>query len=251
MLYLRSLAFNTVFYLNLVVFMLGFAGIFFLPRRHGLVVVRWWARSSLFWMRTLAGIRFELRGRENLPDGPCIVGAKHQSAFETFALLDVVEEPVFILKRELTFLPIFGWYLKKFEMIPVDRGKGRRAIEAFMPLVREAFARGRQLLIFPEGTRTRPGSQPRYKIGVGHIYERSGVPCVPVALNSGLYWPRRGFRRYPGTIVVEILPAIPPGFSLTEFMTRLQDDIEAACERLYAEAEVRDGRAVHRQAAGS
>ena len=235
MLFLRSLAFNAAFYLNLTVFMIGFAVIFFLPRRIGLPVIKLWAKSSIWWLEKIAGVKFEVEGLENLPQGPFILASKHQSAFETFALLTLVDEPVFILKRELLFLPIFGWYLQKFEMIPIDRSKGRKAIEGFMPKVMAAFEKGRQLIIFPEGTRTKPGATPHYKVGVGHIYEAGNVPCVPVALNSGLHWPRNGFFRYPGTIRFRILPPIAPGLSLTDFLVRLENEIETATRELEAQ----------------
>ena len=242
MTFLRSLLFNIVFYLNTLVLMVLFSPVLFLPRRWGFGAVRTWVRTSLWWLRVLAGVRLEVRGKELLPEGGFILAAKHQSAFETFALLTLVDDFTYILKRELMWMPFFGWYLQKFEMIPVNRGKGRKAIEDFMPKARAAFAKGRTLLIFPEGTRTRPGSAPKYKIGVGHIYVQSGVPCVPVALNAGLYWPRQGFMRYPGTIVVEILPPIEPGLTLTDFMTRLEHDIEVASDRLIVEASERDNR---------
>jgi 1-acyl-sn-glycerol-3-phosphate acyltransferase len=242
MIFLRSLLFNIVFYLNTSFFMLGFLFLFLLPRDWGMFSARLWAKTSIWWLKVIAGTDFEVRGRENLPKGSYILASKHQSAFETFALLLMVEDPVYILKKELMFVPFFGWYLKKFQMIPVDRGKGRKAIEDFMPKVLKSFARGRQLLIYPEGTRTSPGAAAKYKIGVGHIYERGGVPCVPMALNAGCYWSRQSFLRHKGTIVFEVLPAIEPGLSITDFMIRLENDIETASNALIVEANQRDGR---------
>ena len=244
MVLLRSLIFNIAFYLNTLFLMVFFSILFFLPRDWGVFSIKLWARSSMWLLKVLTGTKCEFRGLENLPEGPFILASKHQSAFETFALVTIVKDPVYILKRELMFMPIFGWYLKKFQMIPVHRGKGRKAIEDFMPKVRSAFAKGRQLLIYPEGTRTRPGAAAKYKIGVGHIYTEANVPCVPVALNTGLYWSRQSFRRYPGTIVIEVLPPIPTGLELTEFMLKMEASIETASNALIKEAKERDGRTV-------
>ena len=141
-----------------------------------------------------------------------------------------------MFKRELQWIPIFGWYAWKSRMIPVDRGARGGAMAGMIARAREEFARGRQIIIFPEGTRTAPGAPPAYRQGVAQLYAASGVPCLPVALNSGLYWPRRKFLRYPGTIVLEVLDPIPPGLGGEEFAERLEREIEAATGRLVAEA---------------
>jgi 1-acyl-sn-glycerol-3-phosphate acyltransferase len=160
---------------------------------------------------------------------------KHQSTWETFALLWLFSDPAFILKRELQWIPLFGWYAWKARMIPVDRGKGSQALAAMTERARAALAEGRQIVIFPEGTRRAPGAEPSYKFGAAHLYGETGVTCLPIALNSGLFWPRRSFLRYPGTIVVEILDPIVPGLDKTEFAKRLQHDIESTTARLVAE----------------
>ncbi len=169
--------------------------------------------------------------------GPLIVAAKHQSTWETFALLRLFDDFTFIVKRELMWIPIFGWCMWKGRMIPVDRGAGSQALNDMTARAREEIRTGRQLIIFPEGTRRAPGAEPRYKFGVAHLYAEVGVPCVPVALNSGLFWPRRAFMRLPGTIVVEFLPPIPPGLDKQAFFARLQSDIETATARLIAEGQ--------------
>ena len=134
-------------------------------------------------------------------------------------------------------MPFFGWYAMKAGMIPVDRGRRGQALADMTERARAELDRGRQIVIFPEGTRRAPGAEPRYKFGIAHLYGETGIPCLPIALNSGLFWPRRSFRRYPGTLVAEVLDPIPPGLSKEDFAARLQQDIEAATARLIAEGE--------------
>jgi 1-acyl-sn-glycerol-3-phosphate acyltransferase len=152
--------------------------------------------------------------------------------WETFALLQFFDRPLFIYKRELGFIPMFGWYLIKSKMIGVDRSGGMRSLMEMARRAPQEVRGGRQLIIFPEGTRTAVGAPPDYKTGVGQIYVNSGVPCVPVALNSGLFWPRRTFMRYPGTLVVEFLDPLPPGLSRKDFIERISTSIEAATNRI-------------------
>lgn len=232
----RSIAFNALFYLNTLVFLIIALPTFFLPYRGIIAVARAWGRVNLVLLRVVAGITYEIRGREKLPKGPIIVASKHQSAWETFSLLPLFDNPVFILKRELQWIPIFGWLTIKGRMVPVDRGGGAAALNAMIERARIELARNRQLIIFPEGTRRPPGAEPRYKYGVAHLYVAEGVPCVPIALNSGLFWPRRSLRMRPGRVLVEILDPIAPGLGKDEFLKRLQDEIEGATARLIAEA---------------
>jgi 1-acyl-sn-glycerol-3-phosphate acyltransferase len=180
----------------------------------------------------ICNTKVEYRGLDKIPKGPLIVASKHQSMWETFALLQFFEQPLFILKRELMWIPFFGWYLKKCNMIGIDRSAGGRALLAMTRRAGEAVRRGRQLIIFPEGTRRPVDAPPDYKTGVGQIYASSGVPCIPVALNSGLFWPRRTFMRYPGTLVVEFLDPLPAGLPRKEFTARIKVSIEAATKRL-------------------
>ncbi|QEL25283.1 1-acyl-sn-glycerol-3-phosphate acyltransferase [Bosea sp. F3-2] len=237
MLVLRSLAFNTLFYANLVLWLIFvILPALLLPRRILLAVAIAWSRSSLWLLRVVAGTRCEISGIENIPQGGLMVAAKHQSFVETFALVTVFQNPVFILKRELTWIPGFGWALSKLRMIPVNRGARARALSDVTRRAKvELGQNGRQLLIFPEGTRRPPGAPPAYKFGAAHLYAELGVPCVPVALNTGLYWPRRKFLRRPGTIRIEILPPIMPGLDKVTFQHELQGRIEPACDRLLAQ----------------
>jgi 1-acyl-sn-glycerol-3-phosphate acyltransferase len=231
----RSILFNILFYLNLVVLLVVALITLALPRRAVLKMAELWGRVSVWLLRAVCGTKVELRGLENLPDGALIVAAKHQSTWETFALLRLFDDFTFIVKRELMWIPIFGWCMWKGGMIPVDRGAGSQALIDMTVRAQKEIRSGRQLIIFPEGTRRPPGAAPRYKFGVAHLYAEVGVPCVPVALNSGLFWPRRALLRLPGTIVVEFLPPIPPGLDKETFQRRLQSDIETATARLVAE----------------
>jgi 1-acyl-sn-glycerol-3-phosphate acyltransferase len=231
----RSVLFNILFYLNLVVLLFVALITLALPRRAVLKMAELWGRVSVWLLRVVCGTRVELRGLENLPKGALIVAAKHQSTWETFALLKLFDDFTFIVKRELMWIPIFGWCMWKGRMIPVDRGAGSQALVDMTERAKREIRTGRQLVIFPEGTRRAAGAEPRYKFGVAHLYGEIGVPCVPVALNSGLFWPRRAFMRFPGTIVVEFLPPISPGLDKQAFFARLQSDIESATARLIEE----------------
>uniref|UniRef100_A0A9E8A0M9 1-acyl-sn-glycerol-3-phosphate acyltransferase n=1 Tax=Bosea sp. NBC_00436 TaxID=2969620 RepID=A0A9E8A0M9_9HYPH len=237
MLVLRSLVFNVLFYANLILWLIfGVLPAMLLPQRMLLAVAIGWARSALWLMRAVAGMRCEITGLENIPQGGLMVGAKHQSFLETFALITIFRNPVFILKRELTWIPVFGWALTKLRMIPVNRGARARALSDVTRRAKvELGQNGRQLLIFPEGTRRAPGAPPAYKFGAAHLYAELGVPCVPVALNTGLYWPRRKFLRRPGTVRIEILPPIEPGLDKVAFQNLLQERVEAASDRLLAQ----------------
>src|SRR5436305_146655 len=199
MLALRSLALNVLFYLSLVLHIIAALPTFFLPRRAFRAVAKSWGRTSNALL-AVAGIRVELRGVEKIPPGALLVAAKHQSVWETFTLLTLFDDPAYVFKRELLWIPVFGWYAWKSRMIPVDRRARGGAIAGMVARARAELARGRQIIIFPEGTRTAPGAPPSYRHGIVQLYTAAGVPCLPVALNSGLYWPRRKFLRYPGTI---------------------------------------------------
>jgi 1-acyl-sn-glycerol-3-phosphate acyltransferase len=233
----RSLLFNALFYLNITIRMIVALPTILLPYSflHG--VLRRYASSTLWFLRVVCGTGAEWRGREKLPSGPYIVACKHQSLWETFALFMLLPDPTYVLKRELMWLPLFGWLATKARMIPVDRGSHAKALASMIAAARREAAGGRQIVIFPEGTRRPPGAKPRYLPGVAFLYAELGLPCVPIALNSGLFWPRRSLRRHPGTVLVEVLDAIPPGLEKREFLMRLQNATEQATARLVAEGE--------------
>jgi len=236
MLALRSVAFNVLFYLNLVLHIVAALPTFVLPRRAFMTLAKSWGRTSNALLR-VAGIRVEMRGLEKIPPGALLVASKHQSVWETFALIPLFDDPAFIYKRELIWIPVFGWYLWKSDQVPVDRKARGGAMAGMIESAQQELARGRQIVIFPEGTRTAPGALPAYKSGLTNLYAATNVPCLPVALNSGVFWPRRKVLRYPGTIVLEVLDPIPPGLDRGSFAARVEADIEAATARLIAEGE--------------
>jgi 1-acyl-sn-glycerol-3-phosphate acyltransferase len=195
----------SVLLFGLVIALLGW----FLPVTFTDTLATRWARTNLWLQRLICGLGYSLEGRENLPDGGCIIMSKHQSAWETIALRGILRpDQSWVLKKELTQIPIFGWCLRLASSIPIDRSAGRRAV---LKVVEDGIARlaeGRQVIIFPEGTRTAPGQRRKYGIGGGVLAERSGAPVVPIAHNAGVYWRRRGVKKYPGTIHVVIGPAV-------------------------------------------
>jgi 1-acyl-sn-glycerol-3-phosphate acyltransferase len=225
-----------LFYVTTVLFLGLGSPLLFGPRSWAMWALALHARTELWLLKTIVGTELEVRGKEKLPKGACLVASKHQSAWETFALIPLFRDPAYLMKRELFWIPFHGWFSYKFKMIPVDRDKGPAALRRMLAEAKTRAAAGREIIIFPEGTRRAPGAPPDYKTGVFLLYEALGIPCVPVALNSGLFWPRRSLKRYPGTIIVEFLDPIPPGLSKREFLPRLQATIETASNRLIAEA---------------
>ncbi|MGH6854494.1 MAG: lysophospholipid acyltransferase family protein [Aestuariivirga sp.] len=231
----RSALFNILFYVNLALFLVLGSEFFLTPRKWSIRALQAWASTSLWLLRVLVRIEIEVRGREHIPQGAALVAGKHQSLWETFAILPYLDDPAMVVKKELTFIPFFGWFIRKFRMIAVERSAGPQALRNLIARGKQEIASGRQIVIMPEGTRRAPGDPPDYKPGAAALYGALDVPCVPFALNSGLYWPRRKFLRYPGTIILEFLPPIPAGVPRKDFQTRLEGDIETATGRLVAE----------------
>lgn len=240
MLATRSLLFNALFYLTLVVAMIIGLPTMLFGRKAIFALARLWAAIFVWLLDKICGLRLEYRGVENIPPGALLIAAKHQSFLETFALLKYAPDFAIILKRQLTYIPLFGLYLIVSKQIAIDRARGRQALQQITTAARSVFAAGRQVFIYPEGTRRPPGAPPKYKAGVTALYAETGVACLPVAVNTGLFWRRRGFLRRPGLAVIEYLPVIPPGLSRVEFTKRLQFTIESACDRLNAEAVEKD-----------
>lgn len=238
MIVIRSIVVNTTLYVSfLIVAILGIP--LLIAPKGALMVARFWARMNVWILEKVGGMRLEVRGRENLPDGGCIIAAKHQSALETFGIVPFVGDFAFILKRELNWMPLFGWYTSRAGMIGVNRGARAQALKDMTVEAKKAIARGRQIIIYPEGTRRPPGAPPVYKYGPVHLYSQLETVVVPVAVNTGLYWPRRSFMRYPGTAVLEFLEPIPPGMEAEAFKQKLEDVIETGTDRLMAEARAR------------
>ena len=196
---IRPLLFMIALYVSLIAFMLVGLVVLILPRQAMTVLAKLWSGYFLWLCRVGAGIKVEFRGMQHIPDGPLIVAVKHQSIWETFMLLGLFKDPCFILKRELTFIPFFGWFIYKMRNVPINRKDGSRAlIRLTKAAEREIHADGgRQILVFPEGTRRPPGAPPVYKFGVAKLYEGLSVPCLPIGLNSGMFWPRRSFLYKP------------------------------------------------------
>lgn len=236
MIILRSVLFNTAFYLNLVVQMIIMTPAYFLlPRRKAYVIAKNWVRSCHWLFAKIVGTTFEVEGMENLPKGGYIFAPKHQSFWDAYALLPWLDDPFYILKRELTWIPLFGWYIKKQRMVPVDRNARGKVMAAVMERTKAEMMSGRQLIIYPEGTRRPPGAPPEYKYGIARLYRDLEVPVVPVVMHPGLFWPRRKFLRYPGHFKVRVLPPIAPGMDPDAFLAHLVEVMEAASDRLLVE----------------
>ena len=236
MLALRSLAFNVAFYAWTFVMVLGSAWTLVLPPRHLIAAQRRWALGVNRLLRHVAGIEIEIRGRP--PAGACIVAAKHQSAWDTLIWHVELDAPAIVMKQELLAIPIYGRMCRRSGMIAIDRNGGARALKAMLEQAKAAVGHGRAVVVFPQGTRTPPGlpvEATPYQPGVAALYRTLHVPCVPVALNSGLFWPRRAFLRKPGRIVLEYLAPIPPGLDRKAFEAELIARIEGATARLEAE----------------
>ncbi len=199
-----------------------------LPSRFSDYLATRWGRVNLWLQRTICGLKYQLEGKDNLPDGPCIVMSKHQSAWETIGLRGILSpRQSWVLKEELTKIPVFGWGLRYAGSIPIDRSAGRRAVLKIIELGSQCLAEGRTVVIFPEGTRTAPGQRKKYGIGGGLLAERTGAVVIPIAHNAGLYWRRRGVKKYPGTVRIVVGPAIQSnGLKATEIMQQVENWIE-------------------------
>ncbi|MBX9682350.1 MAG: 1-acyl-sn-glycerol-3-phosphate acyltransferase [Hyphomicrobium sp.] len=234
---IRSLTFTAAFYLITAVFLVLGAWLLLVPRQWAMAGLALHSRTCLVLLRLICGTHIKVRGRENIPAGGCLIVAKHQSAWDTFALIPLFRDPAIVLKDELKWIPVYGWFCVKFGHIFVRRDKASAALKALIADARLRIAGNREIIIFPEGTRAAPGAKPDYKPGYVALYEALGVPAVPLALNSGLYWPRRSLMRYPGTIIVSVLPPLPPGLPRTEFRRAMEASIEAETARLVGDAQ--------------
>ena len=235
MILVRSLAFTLYFYLWSVIMALAMLPALLLPRRAMLTMFAFWGRGVILGLSAVCGIKVEVRGREHIPHGAALVAPKHQCMFDVFAQFVFLPNSCFVMKKELMWIPFMGWYSIKTGMIDIDRAGGAATLRQMIKDAIDRFGEGRQLVIFPEGTRGQPGLAGDYKPGIAGLYREFGVPCVPVATNSGVHWPAHGFLRRPGTIVFEFLEPIAPGMKRAAFMALLQEQIEAASQALIAE----------------
>jgi 1-acyl-sn-glycerol-3-phosphate acyltransferase len=231
---LRSLLFNVLFFAwTTVVVVFGVPTLLF-GRRGVYWIGQLWARGTFRLLEHVVGLRHRIVGREKLPPEPVIGAVKHQSSWDTMICSLLFKQPAYVLKRELTWIPFFGWYILCGGMIALDRGAGGSALRSMLRQARRAAEDGRSVLIYPEGTRTAPGEHRPYQPGVAGLYEQLKLPVVPIALNSGLFWPRRSFMKRPGVITLEILDPIAPGLDRRAFLTELERRLEAASQRLAA-----------------
>ncbi|MFT6558071.1 lysophospholipid acyltransferase family protein [Sneathiella sp.] len=199
-----------------------------------------WTRGIMFLMRTICGLKVEIRGQEYIPKGAGLIAAKHQSAFETMVFHALLKDPAMVLKKELLSIPIYGWYCKKTEMIAVDRNGHAAALKAMIKQAQDALSNDRPIVIFPEGTRSALDSDLPYQPGIAALYSKLDTPVTPMALNTGVFWPRKQFVCKPGTIIIEFLPPIPAGLKRKDFMAQLKDTIEPKTKEL-----VEEGRKAH------
>ena len=232
---LGSAAYTVAFYCWAIAVALALIPTLLLPRAVLRVGVRFWTRGIAFLLRHLAGIRWRLEGWENAPEGNYILVCKHQSEWESEIFINLLRDPVYIMKKELARIPVYGLYAYKMGMIIIDREGGARALRRMLRDAEAAVAANRTLVIFPEGTRVNPRERVPYQSGVAALYRTLGLPVLPMVHNSGLHWPKRTFRKIPGTIVLRALAPIPPGLSRAEFMTRLEETMEGAWRELYRE----------------
>lgn len=227
---IRSAIFHLVFYVWGVATALLCTPLLLGPTSWTLGMFHVWGRGNVVLLRLICGVKVEVRGKEHIPQGPALVAPKHQCMFDVFAQFTWLPASVFVMKKELNLIPWFGWYAAKVGTIDIDRSGGAAALKKMVARAKALFAKDRQVVIFPEGTRGKPGVKGDYKPGVAALYRELDVPVHPVATNSGVHW--RKFLRTPGTIVFEYLEPIPPGLKRGEFMRTLEDRIETASERL-------------------
>ncbi len=228
MTFLRSGLFMAWFLALTLVMAIIFLPLLAGPRKTAAWMARQWARATLWGLEVFCGIGMRVKGAA--PKGGVLVASKHMSMWDTLALYIVLDDPAIVLKRGLLYIPFYGWYLWKATAIAIDRSAGAEALRQMTRRASAVLAEGRPILIFPEGTRKKPGSAPDYKPGVAGLYGIFKVPCVPVALDSGRYW--QGFTKLPGTITLEFLEAVPPGLKRDAFMPLLQERIETATAAL-------------------
>lgn len=233
---IRSLLFNLFFYVWSLSLAIVFLPVVLMPVRHAQSVSRLWAGTSFLMLRFICGITYRVEGAEHRLPGPVIYASKHQSAWETLGFWLLIDNPIFVLKRELLWLPVFGLHLKHVGSIAIDRSGKTAAIRDLVKGGKRAMKDGYPIVIFPEGTRSQPGDKKPYSPGVAALYSQLNVPVVPVALNSGLCWSRNAFVKKPGVITVRFLPSIPPGLQGREFLNRLEEMVEKNTRELEAEA---------------
>lgn len=230
--FIRSLMFTAAFYLWSTVVAIVMTPLLLAPPGWMAPPVRLWAQVTMILVRIICGVRVEFRGLDHLPTGASLIGAKHQCMFDTIAPVTMLSNPAYVMRDSLLKIPFYGWYAVKAGMIPIDREGRAGALRAMLTLAKSRAREDRQIVIFPEGTRTAPGTTGEYKPGVAALYRALGLPCTPMATNSGVHWPAHGFLRRPGLVVYEFLEPLAPGLERTAFMSQLEDRLETASKAL-------------------
>lgn len=232
MIAVRSLVFVALFYLWSAIVAVCMLPLLLAPRRWMAPLMRLWARGTMTLVRLVCRVRVEFRGLEHLPAGAALIGAKHQCMFDTIAPLTVLADPAYVMRDSLLRIPFYGWFAVKAGMIPIDREGQASALRRLLADARARAGDGRQIVIFPEGTRTAPGTAAEYKPGVAALYRALDLPCTPMATNSGVHWPAHGFLRRPGLVVYQFLAPLPSGMGRAEFMRELEGRLETASRAL-------------------
>ena len=234
MIRLRSLVFQILFLSWTAFVSICYSPLLFGPKQKRTRIATFWCRITMWLLDRVVGLSYEVVGKENCPATPAIYAIKHQSAWETIAVCNLFSNFCIVVKQELMRIPMFGLHLKRMGFIGIDRSAGASALKTLVRAAREVHADGRDIIMFPEGTRTPPGKRQPYHAGIAAIYRDLDVQVVPVALNSGLFWGRRSLFKRPGCITVQFLPPIAPGLQRQEFMAALEDSIETATDALLA-----------------
>lgn len=238
MILFRAFLFNLAFFgLTLLVTFVALP-LLVAPRQAIMAVARFWARAVIVLLRVIVGARLEVRGMENIPPGPVVIAAKHQSAFDTIVWLTLLPDTAYVLKKELLSIPLYGWHARNMGMIPVDRAGGGPALRAMLRGAQASLEEGRQVVIFPEGTRTAPGERVPYQPGVVAIAGLGVAPVIPAATDSGRVWGRRAVLKRPGVIRISVLPPLPPRLPRARLLSELETAIETETDRLFGEEAV-------------
>ncbi len=232
--WVRSLIFNIQMYLAMLVLAIVLTPMAAVSRDWAFRAVHIYSRYVRWSAAWMVGLKSEVRGE--VPTDEVLIASKHQSFFDIILIVSVTPRPKFIMKKQLRWAPIVGWFAMRIGCIPVDRGKRGAAIAQMVADVNAGRSLPGQLIIYPQGTRVAPGAERPYKVGTGVLYAQLGQDCVPAATNVGVFWPRHGVLRKPGLAVVEFLPRIEAGVQQREFLQKLETEIESASDRLMAEA---------------
>jgi len=233
--FLRSSIFNLFLFSWTTTIGVLFFPTAFLGTKMAVPIARFWAYGTILMLQAMCGIKLEVRGKENIKEGAAIIAAKHQSALETIALYLALKSPVYILKRELVYLPVIGLFIKAVDSIMINRNGGAATLKDMLRQVEERIKQGRQVIIFPEGTRVKAGEKGVYQSGIAAIYSKTNMDVIPVALNTGKCWPKNSFTKKSGKAVIEFLEPIKAGLSKKDFMSALEEKIETASQKLFKE----------------